>query len=393
MSLWWANREQLDPHQVSLIEELPLLGNYLVTGPPGSGKTNVLLRRAQFVRLQEMPNILVLTFTRALAEFVRTGCYNDGREIFPPALVTTLESWLRSIYKTYGLELPANQKDQNARRAEMAAGVLSVAQGGQLPRYDAIFVDEAQDLMKEELAVLQAYSDNLFFVGDDRQKIYGGAAGLQAVRSLVPAPSEHLLPFHYRLVREICLMADRIQVATGVTSLAATQHYVGPTPGRISAEGPLARAAQIAAASARLRDQVRVYEDLIQQGDRLGVIVPRRDDREEVFKIFEQDPNLSGRSQVVRARDGTAEDRSFQTSIDTTKPILILTAQGAKEGLEFRAVQWLFSDDLQGVYTAEVYYTVVTRAKTSLDIYYTKNLPTQIAKAYSPSYRQKLVTA
>ena len=51
MSLWWAKKEQLDPHQVKLIEDLPLDGNHLVVGPPGSGKTNILLRRAQFARM------------------------------------------------------------------------------------------------------------------------------------------------------------------------------------------------------------------------------------------------------------------------------------------------------------------------------------------------------
>ena len=70
MSLWWAKKEQLDEYQLALIEGLPLRESYLILGPPGSGKTNVLLRRAQFVRGQDMPNVLVLTFTRPLTEFL-----------------------------------------------------------------------------------------------------------------------------------------------------------------------------------------------------------------------------------------------------------------------------------------------------------------------------------
>lgn len=383
MSLWWAKKEQLDVHQVALVEDLPLRGNHLVVGPPGSGKTNVLLRRAQFVRLQEMPNVMVLTFTRALTEFVRTGCYAPGKgEIFPPKLVSTLETWITSLYRAHQEE-PPTAPDLLDRRAIRAAGAMKFAAGGRVPRYEALFVDEAQDLLEEEVALLAAFSDNLFFVGDDRQKVYGGASGLSAVRTLTPAPEEHILPFHYRLVREICLMADRIQVPTGVPSLASTEHYDGPRPGRISVNGPMPRAEQLASATARLRDQVRVYSDMIRQGDRLGVVVPRQADREAAYDAFEADPGLTGRSQVVRARDGSAEDRQFDTALDPDKPILIVTAQGSK-GLEFRAVQWLFADDLQGVYTPEVYYTVVTRAKTSLDIYYNGNLPDQIAKAHAP---------
>lgn len=89
MSLWWARREQLDACQVDLIENLPLRQNHLVLGPPGSGKTNVLLRRAQFVRTQGMPSVQVLSVTRPLTEFMKTGCYDaNGREIFPPTLIT-----------------------------------------------------------------------------------------------------------------------------------------------------------------------------------------------------------------------------------------------------------------------------------------------------------------
>lgn len=77
MSLWWVQKADLDATQIDLIENLPLNESFLISGPPGSGKTNVLLRRAQFVRTQDMPNVLVLNFTRPLTEFVKTGCYDS----------------------------------------------------------------------------------------------------------------------------------------------------------------------------------------------------------------------------------------------------------------------------------------------------------------------------
>jgi superfamily I DNA and RNA helicase len=130
----------------------------------------------------------------------------------------------------------------------------------------------------------------------------------------------------------------------------------------------------------KLKEQIRVYADLIKQGDRLGVIVAWKTDREKVYDYLEGQPALKGKSKIIRAKDDSDDD--YDPSFDPDTPICILTVQGCK-GLEFRAVHWLFSDDLSYHHNAEHYYTVVTRAKTSLDIYYTNVLPQTLARAHS----------
>jgi len=382
MSLWWAKREQLDPNQVKLIEDLPLDGNNLVVGPPGSGKTNILLRRAQYARTQGRPNVTVLTFTRPLTEFLRTGCFaGDGRELFPPSLLNTYESWQREFHRRNSVALPDVSLGFEERKRELAKSTANILKNNPIPKYDALFVDEAQDLLPEEIDLILSVSNNVFCVGDEHQKIYSSTSGLSTLRAKVPSLSEHKLPFHYRLAPEICEVADRIQISSGVGTLSDTQQYQGPRPGRVDVHGPLLRADQIRSAVASLKDQIRVYGDLIRDGDKLGVIVPRQSDREEVLEELEADPDLAGLAQIVRAR-GAEGDNGFNPTIDPAKPILILSVKGAK-GLEFRAAQWLYADDLENVFTPEVYYTVVTRAKTSLDIYFTSKLPKELAKAYS----------
>lgn len=385
MSLWWAKKEQLDKEQLRMIEDLGMRESHLVLGPPGSGKTNVLLRRAQFARTQGVSDVMVLSFTRSLTEFVKTGCFDsEGREIFPRSLVNTIESWTRSLYKDHNETVPdTNGMDFVERKLFLAKDALKFVGSGRIPIIDTIFVDEAQDLLAEEVTLLDGLSNSLFLVGDDRQKIHDYAAGLDAVRAQLPGINEETLKFHYRLAPELCQTADKIQTATGGSKLSSTSLYDGPKPGTVQANGGLTRKKQVAKAAENLNAQLRAYADLIAQGDRLGVIVPTRADRDTVFQIFESDGMLAGKSQIIKARTGDEDDRGYNPAFDPESPIAILTEKGSK-GLEFRAIHWLFCDENDYYRTPETYYTVVTRAKTRLDLYFESDLPTTLAKAYSP---------
>ena len=367
---------------MALIERLPLRSNHLVLGPPGCGKTNVLLRRAQFVRGQAMPNVLVLTFTRALTEFIKTGCLDDqGREIFPINCVNTIEFWLRSLYRSHHTEIPESAGDFIARKRSLAKGAIDFAKAGRMPLYDTLFVDEAQDLLQEEVDAIKAWSQNVFLVGDDRQKIYPSAEGLDAVRRLLPEGTEHNLKFHYRLAPEICRVADRILIPQDGGTLSSTCHYNGPSPALVTVQSkPQTQVEQLNAAAEHLKQQVRVYEDLIAQGDRIAVIVARRDDRELVLNHFSQDPSLKNLSQIIRARE--SQETDYDPAIDPDRPICILTEKACK-GLEFRAVHWLFADELRHHHEVEDYYTVITRAKTSMSVYYSESLPEDLARAHA----------
>lgn len=387
MTLWWAKREQLDEHQINLIENLDLNENHLVVGPPGSGKTNVLLRRAQFVHSQEMPNVMVLTYTRPLTEFVKTGCFDaQGREIFNQECVSTLESWIRSLYRTHGEDLPEHCKDLVEWKKRLANGALGFKDSEFLPQYETLFVDEAQDLLAEEICLLRQWSPVLFFVGDDRQRIYNHADGLNTLRNVISDLNEHCLPFHYRLAPEICSMADRILRPVSGSNLSDTSQYNGPKPATIFiADSPTSEINQMSITATKVKDQIRVYSNFIQQGDRIGIIVAKIDDRDKVFEFFENDPILSGKSKIIRAR--TEGDDFYDPSFDDDRPVCIVSVQGCK-GLEFRAVHWLFCDQNSYWHTPEHYYTVVTRAKTALDIYYNTNLPHELARSYSNPTRK-----
>ena len=68
---WWKGIEQLASEQSDIID-LPPEKSYLILGPPGSGKTNLLLLRAKYLTLAGQANLRVIIFTRTLQEFF--GC-------------------------------------------------------------------------------------------------------------------------------------------------------------------------------------------------------------------------------------------------------------------------------------------------------------------------------
>ena len=130
----------------------------------------------------------------------------------------------------------------------------------------------------------------------------------------------------------------------------------------------------------RLKQQVRVYADLLEQGDRIGVVVARRDDRDVVLEHLSEDPRLKDIVQVIRARGANESD--YDPAFEPGRPVCILTVKGCK-GLEFRTMHWPFADELSHRHSDEDYYTVVTRAKTSIGIYYTNELPEVLARAHA----------
>lgn len=369
MSLLWRRRRDLHPDQVNAIEGLPATGKYLLLGPPGSGKTSILLHRGQYLRLppHQLANVILVTFSRTLREFISLS----GDDRFPPELIVTQRTLVDALFKAYGEQPPTAGEDlpeQNRIRA--AAANELIASRGRLVSYDAILVDEIQDLCEEELRLLSSLSDRVMLVGDIRQQVYRSTDVLPVVSELCDSTIE--LRHHFRISQEICLVADRI-LQNNDFSLAEYAHYVGPTPTRPSVVGPLSPEAQVAALAETLDLQLDTYNE---PSDLLGVVVGRTDECDDILERLNAIPKLRGRCGVFHA--GVAH-RHF----DENCKICITTVQSCK-GLEFRALHWLFADATPYL-TRQKAYTVVTRAKSSLTVYRQGTLPPILSGAIPPA--------
>ena len=69
---WWREPDDLDDAQQRIVA-LPSDGRYLITGKPGSGKTNLLVLRAAYLIRAGHADIKILTWGRVIREFIASG--------------------------------------------------------------------------------------------------------------------------------------------------------------------------------------------------------------------------------------------------------------------------------------------------------------------------------
>nr|WP_255632028.1 ATP-binding domain-containing protein [Rhodoferax sp. U2-2l] len=116
---------------------------------------------------------------------------------------------------------------------------------------------------------------------------------------------------------------------------------------------------------AQINDQRFAYPDEL-----IGILCPRNEELDAVH------------TGLVRAGLGTSITRANSRNFDPTFPIWLSTLTAAK-GLEFRALHIAGLDYLcrMGGVQKKLIYTGITRAKTSLTMYWHKSIPGYLESA------------
>jgi len=214
---WWLSPDDLDPTQKVFVM-LPPEGRLILQGPPGSGKTNLLLLRAQYIVARGETNVLVLTFTNALVDFIRKGA--EAKGILSGDQIRTFHSWAASHIREYldvSIVAEGDEFDDEARARTLALLLQANEKASTSKLYQAIFVDEAQDLSVQELEALLCLSDKICVSGDIRQGIFH-QDGLNIGEKL--GLKSYVLEKHYRIGQRIARVADTLlPPETGMPSL------------------------------------------------------------------------------------------------------------------------------------------------------------------------------
>lgn len=365
---WWISSQQLDDEQKEIIQIPTDEGNYVVVGPPGSGKTNILLLRAGYLRSAGIGNCAVLVFTRALREFIAAGAMGSTR--FPPNRIRTHAAWTLDLLRKLGrpFKVSAGNLTHDEVRIERHDALSAAASELQLgdQYYDSILLDEVQDYWACEVHLLSALTRRLFVVGDSRQRIYERNEGIQA--ALAAGCKEMNLSYHYRIGPAICDVADKILALTNGPPLSQYCQYDDHEfPSKVDVHA-MPFEDQLESLRDRLVDQLVAYP-----GETAGIIAARRSTRDAIGQF------LQSTVLVDRVFVQSEDDNEFAFAPE--RPIVVSTLHSAK-GTEHRCVHFLAADDFP-YYTRERGFTMVTRAKTTLDVYHAMPMEPSLESALS----------
>lgn len=363
---WWVKPEQLDDDQ-KIVVALSKDKSYLILGPPGSGKSNLLLLRANYMVRAGKPDVLILVFTRTLQEFLKTG---GSQYAFSSDKIKTSISWMKDILRQYGISFN-DRLSFNELRSYLIQKVESVVTSNKLKNiYDCILLDEAQDYLEREIKLFKILGKVLFVTADSRQKIYDGENPVENIKNIVD--DTHSLKYHYRNGVKICLLADEVgKKFSDYEPMINTSQYnekTYPSSVKLFKLGTIEE--QCDEIMKVLDTQLKAYpEELI------GIISPVNEVINKIWNIFSK----SKYKDLCIFQSSTEGYISF----DPNKNICICTGHSAK-GLEFRALHLVGFESIKNFRSPRrLAFTCITRAKTSLSAYHTENLPGFIEGAFA----------
>ena len=158
---WWVKQGQLDKHQKNVFT-LSIKDDHLVKGPPGSGKTNLLLLRGKQLIGSNIPDVVVVVHTRTLQEFIRSGAPNYG---IPATKIVTFRKLATDLLYRVGASVTLPADFDKSRDVLVDALQAQIDADRIQQEYACVLVDEAQDFLPGEMDVLRSLGERFFGCG------------------------------------------------------------------------------------------------------------------------------------------------------------------------------------------------------------------------------------
>lgn len=341
------------------INDLPMDGRFLVTGPPGTGKTVMALYRASMLNKRKR-KVKLLMYSRLLSQYTESAV----DELDLDGTVDTYHKWFYSFFWAQYRRTPPSL-DKFVYDFGEALKIIAAAPPprGSVPD---LIVDEGQDLPKDFYLVAQHMAKNFIVFADENQRIMETNSTIRDIKTYGGLPDPYILTKNYRNTREIAQLAAAFYtgLSTGIPEL----------PDRRGVR-PVMRAFMTTASAV---ESIRIFERTNSDAE-IGVFTPNKKTQNKIWDLLDG----TTRNPVQRYVGGQG---SKGTPVRFGEPgITVVNYQSAK-GLEFDAV---FLPELQEIggdpKSTDIrmrLYVLISRARDRLILSYSGRNPPAIVDAF-----------
>jgi DNA helicase IV len=332
------SREQLE------INSLPLEASFLITGPPGTGKTVMALYRAEALT-QKGAFTQLLMYSRLLANYV--GSAIDELDL--DGVAHTYYGWLVRFYRNqYRRAFPERERWHPDWMEILKTVNESPPAANSIP---FLIIDEAQDLPKEFFMLTKHIGRHITVFADENQKLMDDNSTIGEIKLYTGIENEYSLRRNYRNTREIAQVA--------------AHYYTGLPTGKPDLPE-----------SSGSRPQLVVHERLHDVVDFISRY--ERNNPTKEIGVFTATRSLQQRL-VNRLMGKTSNPVQFYDSrnpetLDFDQPGIKVVNYASAKGLEFDTVflpeLQAVSGDIAGAALRMRFYVLVSRARRDLYFMY-----------------------